>query len=305
MMGVPDTATKIKKMEIRGAGKIAKAASEALREEAEKYRGKDSDEFILYMKKCGNILLDSRPTAVSLHNGIFLTLKDMEKGKTVPEIKKKIVSNSKKFVADSEKALKKISAIGEKLISDGDVILTHCNSQAALSVIIEAHRKKKNIKVYATESRPWGQGYISSAQLAEAGVDVTLIIDSCVSTVMDEVDKVFVGADTVTVKGELYNKIGTSQIAAIAKAKKKKFYVCCETYKFSPVFRKQNVIVEERDPSEITGTRKISGKIKVFNPVFDRTEPKYIDAIITEKGKIRPTDAKSLSVKTFGKEKSE
>ena len=75
---------------------------------------------------------------------------------------------------------------------------------------------RKKFKVYSTESRPWGQGFITVRELSEAGIDVTLIIDSAVTMVMDHVTRIFVGADTVSPDGSLYNKIGTAQIATIA-----------------------------------------------------------------------------------------
>ncbi|MQK95693.1 ribose 1,5-bisphosphate isomerase, partial [Escherichia coli] len=91
--------------------------------------------------------------------------------------------------------------------------LTHCNSSTAIAVIKRAHEVGKEIKVFATESRPRLQGYITAKQLKEAGIDVTVIVDSAVRYFMNEIDCVIVGADTITANGALINKIGTSQIA--------------------------------------------------------------------------------------------
>lgn len=141
-----------------------------------------------------------------------------------------------------------------------------------MGTIIKASKQGKDIRVYATESRPWGQGYLTVAALAEAGVDTTLIIDSAVHSVMKDVDRVFVGADTVTSSGDLVNKIGTSQIALCAREARTEFNVCAESFKFSPkTLRGENVVIEERDASEITGGRDLPDGVKVFNPVFDLT----------------------------------
>ena len=179
--------------------------------------------------------------------------------------------------------------------------MTHCNSSAALGVIKEAHRQGKDIKVFATESRPWRQGILTVNDLAKAGVDVTMIIDSAVRTVMRRTDKVFVGADTITSHGALINKVGTSQLALAANEARVQFYVCSETYKFSPMTLFGDMVtIEERDISEVVRPGEIPDSVKVFNPVFDSTPAKYIDAIITELGMISPGSVYDIMVRQFG-----
>lgn len=197
--------------------------------------------------------------------------------------------NSARFIEGSLNASKRIIAAGAALIRDGDTVLTHCNSSLAVGVISEAVRQGKGIRAYATESRPWGQGFITVGYLAEAGVDITLIIDSAVNSVIRKVDRVFVGADTVTSSGDLVNKIGTSQIALCARNAGSEFNVCAESYKFSPrTLHGEPVIIEERDPAEVLGGRQVPASVKVFNPVFDVTPARYIDHLISEFGVMSP-----------------
>ncbi len=288
-------------MTIRGAGKIARAGASAMGDFAENYEGNSLEDFKTELKKCSEILIASRPTAVSLWNGVKATMRGLPSAETLDEAKELISSNAKEFVKISAMAVETISKMGANRIKSGDTILTHCNSKAAIGVIKEAHRQGKDIKVYATESRPWRQGILTVNELAEAGIDTTLIIDSSVRTVMKEVDRVFVGADTITSHGALLNKIGTSQIALIAHEARVQFYVCSETYKFSSatIFGDM-VTIEERGTDEVVKKGEIPDSVKIFNPVFDSTPAAYIDAIITDVGVIHPGSVYDVMIRQLG-----
>lgn len=300
-MDVDTTVSGIVSMEIRGAGKIARAGASALSYLAENYVGDDLQSFLKEVEIAKKKILDSRPTAVSLWNGVHSTLRDLDKCETVEGARKLIMDNATKFNEDSLGAVKTIGEIGAKRIQDGDVILTHCNSSAALSVIKTAHRQGKKFRVYATESRPWRQGILTVNDLAKEGVDITLIIDSAVRSVMKQVTKVFVGADTITSHGSLINKIGTSQLALAANEARVQFYVCSETYKFSPMTLFGDMVtIEERDPEEVIMNADLDSRVKIFNPVFDSTPGKYIDSIITEIGMISPGSVYNIMVSKLG-----
>lgn len=276
----------IKSMKIRGAGKIARAAAEALKVYAEDFGG-PKDKFLEGISEVKEYLLSTRPTAVSLRNAVYYVMNRMQ-GENVEELKESVIKNAEEFIQKSHEAVKKIGKFGAERIRDGSTILTHCNSSAALEVIIQAHRSGKEIKVFNTETRPWLQGHITSRKLAEEGIDVTMIVDSAVRYFMRDIDIVIVGADTIASNGAVINKIGTSQIALVAHEARVPFMVAAETYKFSPetVIGKL-VDIEERDPREIANPDDFPG-VKFRNPVFDATPPEYIDAIITERGLISP-----------------
>jgi len=300
---VVSTANDIREMKVRGAGRIARAGSRAMAEMARNSQAKDMDSFRREITESAETILASRPTAVSLWNGVHSSIRGIDGLSDVSEARARIIANSEEFIKSSEEAVKTISRIGAKRIEDGDTIMTHCNSSVAIGIIAEAHRQGKDIKVYATESRPWRQGILTVKDLTDAGVDTTLIIDSAVRLVMKKVDKVFVGADTITSHGALINKIGTSQLALAAHEARVQFYACSETYKFSPISVMGDMVkIEERDISEVVKPGEIPDAVRVFNPVFDVTPAEYIDGIITEQGLISPGSVYDILVRQFGTE---
>ncbi len=281
---VEEAARKIKTMEVRGAARIARFAAETLKKFAESVDG----DFDRGMRWAAETLLNTRPTAVSLFNAVNYVLN--YEGSNDEEKRRDAIRRAEEFVRWVDTAREKIGEIGAKRIKDGYVVMTHCNSSAALSVIKTAFRQGKKIEVIATESRPRYQGHLTVRELSEEGIPVTLIVDSAVRYFMNDVDCVIVGADTITVNGALINKIGTSQIALCAKEARVPFMVAAETYKFSPkTLFGELVVIEERDPEEVAPKDILNLKnVRVRNPAFDVTPREYIDLIITEVGAIPP-----------------
>ncbi len=291
----------IKSMRIRGAGRIARAAAKAMDIATKESKAETPAEFSKEMEKVAKLLVETRPTAVSLPNAIryvSLGLKQAH-GADLWTMKKTVSLRAEEFIRNSNEAVKKIGEIGANRISDGDLILTHCNSQAALSIIKTAFKQGKKIKVIATESRPVWQGRLSARDLLKAGIPTTMIIDSAVRHFIRDVDKVVVGADSIAANGAVVNKIGTSAIALAAWEARVKFIVAAETYKFNPdTLTGKLVKIEERDPNELINLKKYP-KLKVRNPAFDVTPAKYVDFIVTERGIIPPFAAYSLIKETF------
>lgn len=302
-MGVIEVADSIKSMEIRGAGLIARSAAEALKQQALDYEGNDLDELRRRLDDGRKALIASRPTAISLWNAVQATIRGSSSAQSAEELRSLVAANADAFVQRSSKAVEIIGRIGSKRLRSGMTVLTHCNSKAALGVIKAAHAEGKDIKAYATESRPWRQGLLTVKDLSAAGVPTTLIIDSAVRWIMKEIDVVLVGADTICSNGALINKIGTSQVALAANEARVPFIVCAETYKFSPkTVYGEMVEIEERDASEVVDPRLIPPNVGVRNPVFDATPAEYIDSIVTEVGLISPYAAYEVIVKELGQE---
>ncbi len=284
---VREAARKIVTMEVRGAARIAKFAAETLKEFAERLETSNPEEFDEKMKFAAETLLNTRPTAVSLYNAINYVMN--YSGESVEEKKLSIKKRAEEFIEWVKNAHKNIGEFGARRIKEGSVVMTHCNSSAALSVIKEAYRQGKIEMVFATESRPRRQGFITVKELASEGIPVTLIVDSAVRYFMNDIDCVVVGADTITANGALINKIGTSQIALAAKEARVPFMVAAETYKFSPkTLFGELVEIEERDAEEVAPPEILSLNVKVRNPAFDVTPREYIDVIVTEIGAIPP-----------------
>ncbi|WP_042667357.1 ribose 1,5-bisphosphate isomerase [Desulfurococcus amylolyticus] len=301
---VLEIADGIKTMRIRGAGKIGRAAAEALKIAAEEYNGpRDASLFKKYIGRVADILISTRPTAVSLPNAVMFILSSLRDQYGFDEAHSAIVSAANRFIEESLNAVKKISEMGAKRIKENSIILTHCHSSVAVNTITEAYRQGKVVKAYSTETRPFYQGRITTTQLLNNGVPVVQIPDSAVRYVMNDVDYVVIGADTITSNGAVINKIGTSQVALAAKEARVRVYVVAESYKFSPITLVGELVpIEFRDPSEIVPEEwlKQHPGVKVLNPSFDVTPPEYIDAIVTEVGVIPPQSAILVLMERLG-----
>ncbi len=289
MKQLRETAQKIRSMEIRGAGRIARTAAAELRDYAQRQKTGNLDEFNEKMRQAAELLISTRPTAVSLPNAVRAVMR--YSGETVDEAAANIRKLAHEFIANSENAVKRIGEIGARRVRDGDTIMTHCNSSAAISIMATAHAEGKDINVIATESRPRLQGHLTIGHLDRLGIKTSLIVDSAVRFFMKEVDLVVVGADAVTVNGSIINKIGTSQLALAAREARKNVIIAAETYKFSPkTILGELVEIEERDSSEVIGREMLDKfpNVGVKNPAFDVTPREYVDLICTEVGAIPP-----------------
>jgi len=296
----------IKAMRIRGAGEIARSAVEALLLTAQSSQANTPKEFVEEIEEAARLMVKTRPTAVSLPNGIRYVIHRVREGKlsgaNLPSLREVAIKACREFIENSRTAIERIGEIGARRIRDGDILMTHCHSLAVLKVIETAWRQGKRIKVYTTETRPRFQGRIMAEKLAQMGIPVTLIADAAVRYFMNEVDRVIVGADAVSANGAVVNKIGTSLIALAARESRTLFFVAAESYKFSPeTMFGELVKIEERDPSELIPSSELKYQnISVANPSFDVTPPEYIDLIITEKGIIPPQGAIFLLQEVFG-----
>jgi len=297
----------IRTMRIRGARLIASSAVEALQIVAQDSSAKDKENFVTQLSDAARVLLETRPTAVSLPNGIRYVMHRVNAAKanatSVAEIRQVAIKAADDFVELTRTAVGRIGEIGAKRIRDGDVVLTHCNSSAAISVLTTAWKLGKKFETFVTETRPRFQGHLTAHALARAGIPVTLILDDAVRYFIQDVDTVLVGADAITANGALVNKVGTSMIALAAHEANVEVFVAAESYKFSPeTMIGELVEIEERDPSEMISNQELRkiGRVKVRNPSFDLTPPKFIDLIITERGIIPPLGAMLVLQEVFG-----
>ena len=282
-----ETAEKIRSMEIRGAALIGRAAAGALKDFALAIEAASLEEFNGEVGRAAEVLLNTRPTAVSLSNAVRMVMR--YRGDDLEAVRSSLAKNADSFVERSLKAVERIGEIGSRRVLDGDVILTHCNSSVALSIIKTAFDSGKDIRVIATESRPRYQGHLTIKALDGWGIETELIVDSAVRTVINEVDHVIVGADVITANGSLVNKIGTAAIALAASEARTSFVVAAETYKFSPeTIMGELVPIEMRSPEEVYPDISQLPHVRVRNPAFDVTPHRYIDVICTEIGAIPP-----------------
>lgn len=295
----------IASMKTRGAGEIGRQAVLALGAAAEGFRASSLAEFRRLMLEAAKLLAAARPTAVSLRNGLNFVLAGAMGAGDLASARREVGLRAARFAEDVTSAKRRIAELAAGELGGGERILVHCHSTAALGALVEAQRLGKAPVVFATETRPFRQGLITSRFLQKNGIDVTLIVDSAALHVMEsqKVTRVLLGADAVAADGSLYNKIGTRQVTLAAKSLKIPVVVCAETFKFSPyTLAGEEVVIEERDAAEIVDPKEVPG-VKMHNPVFDRTPPEQITVFITDAGKVAPRAVAKFIRAQFGGEK--
>lgn len=294
-VSVDEACQNLRALNVRGGGRVARYAVQALRDYASEARAKTPAEYWSVVARAGERLKSARPSSVPLTNGVNHVLsggqRRLESGDSPEEIRNATVNAANDFIVYSLDALRIIGETGAKRIKDGEVILTHSNSEAAMSVMKKAHDLGKGIKVYCTETRPNYNGHDAAAALAAYGIDTTLICDSACRVHMADADKVIVGCDAISGNGALVSKIGVSMVATMAYEARVNFIAAAETYKLDfGTLTGKLVDVEERDPTEIASKDWMAHnpKVKFSNYVLDFTPPEYIDLYVTEKGVVPP-----------------
>lgn len=283
-----EVADAIRDLKVRGAPAIGVTAAFGLLLAAENGDFDDLEEAAEEMKK-------TRPTAVNLFWAIDEV---MNAANNSSNWRNSVKKKAEEIFREDRRINKEISKNGANLIDEGESILTHCNAGAlatsgqygtALGVIKRAVEEDKDISVYCTETRPVLQGARLTAYelINDVGADATLIADNAVGTLMKkELDKVVVGADRVVQDG-VANKIGTYNIAVLAKEHDVDFYVAAPYSTFDKEKTIDEIQIEERDEKElkeIAGTKIAPDEIKAYNPAFDTTPAELIKGVITEKG---------------------
>ncbi|MCX6776543.1 MAG: S-methyl-5-thioribose-1-phosphate isomerase [Candidatus Micrarchaeota archaeon] len=279
----------IKKLRIQGAKNIAKAAIGAMGLIARKSKAKSRDEFIDELLVAADELASTRPTEPMLRNALRALFADIKKSTAdVEELRRLVERNEVEYFRKVKENEEKIAEYGGREFSHSSVILTHCHSSSVVAILKRANELSNGISVICTETRPKLQGLITAKQLSSAGLKVTLIVDSAVSHFIRGVDSVVVGADAITGKGDLVNKVGTAGIAVIAHENGVNMYSAAETFKFDPLTLWGGIEeIEERSPEEVINPNKLKG-VKIRNPAFDVTPARYLTAYITEMGVIPP-----------------
>jgi len=298
----------IRTLVVRGAPAIGVSGAFGLALAALQSNAKEKDQLIQDLKTAKKILFETRPTAVNLSWGLDKIMKITEQCKTVSEIRDNVIAKAKEMAEDDVNINKKMGKNGAELFQNNDTIMTHCNAGAlatvgygtALGVIRATNESGKNIKVIATETRPIQQGSrLTAFELKHDGIDVSLIPDTAVGYTMANglVNGVVVGADRILRTGHVFNKIGTYQVATMAKQHNIPFYVAAPLSTFDLKSNPENVVIEQRKASEVTGigdTKTAPDGIDVINPAFDMTPPELISGIITENGIAKPPFEKSI-----------
>jgi methylthioribose-1-phosphate isomerase len=292
-----DVAWAIKEMVIRGAPAIGIVAALGVVLQAKRNPSRPKEEALRAIE----LLKNTRPTARNL----FWALERMEKVALSgePELVLSLEREALNIWEEDLQINKAIAQNGAKLLGPSSRVLTHCNAGGlatggygtALGVIKRAFEEGKILQVYVTETRPWLQGArLTSWELKREGIPVTVVVDSAAGYLMSRglVDALIVGADRVTSRGDVVNKIGTYTLAVLAHRHGIPFFVAAPLSTFDmDLLKGEEVLIEERDEKEVLeiyGKRVAPEGVTALNPSFDITPAELIKAIITEKGVLWP-----------------
>ncbi len=293
----------IKELKVRGAPLIGVAGAYGAVLGALGLKTQKSREFKKQTFKIIDYIGATRPTARNLFFALERMKKAAERANTVNGIQQALVQEAGKIHRYEADATERIGKYGAGLLKDGWTVLTHCNAGplatggtgTALGVILAAIKQGKEISVIADETRPLLQGArLTAWELQKAGVPVKLITDSMAGHFMKagKIDGVITGADRVAANGDAANKIGTYTAAVLAKENKIPFYIAAPVSTIDITLKTgEGIPIEERKPEEVThfqGKRAAPEGVGALNPAFDVTPHRYITAIITDKGVLRP-----------------
>jgi methylthioribose-1-phosphate isomerase len=294
----------IRNMAIRGAPAIGIAAAMGLALGARTIRARSQEIFVRDFTKLAETMVKARPTAVNLRWSVDRMLRIVKEmaGKPVRAIVSELREESQRILDEDMEINRRIGGFGSALVPDPATILTHCNAGAlatggygtALGVIRAAKEEGKVVRVIADETRPWLQGLrLTAFELMEDGIPVTVIADNAAGSLMrrKEIHLVITGADRIAANGDVANKIGTYQVAVLAKENRIPFYVAAPLSTIDVSIRDGDAIpIETRGPEEIwrIGKRKLGPSgVCALNPAFDVTPSRYVSGIITERGVVR------------------
>lgn len=257
-------------------------------------RGEKAEVILPRLKKVAWVLENARPTfAFKDLNKKILGWAERAKRKG-EDISSCLEAEISAYLDNLKKLRLKRADHAASLMNNGDALLTHCNVSGEMVLIGRACREAgKDIRFYATETRPYFQGRLTSWELSEDGFDVTMLPDNAVSSLLSEgyCQLVMVGSDRVALNGDIVNKIGTFQLAVAAKACQIPFYALVQEP--GNTATGEEIPIEERDGKELLcykGKRIYPEGLEGYYPAFDLTPAKYIHRLITFEGILDPRD---------------
>ncbi|MEM7220489.1 MAG: S-methyl-5-thioribose-1-phosphate isomerase [Pseudomonadota bacterium] len=281
----------IKALKVRGAPAIGVATAYGLVVAMQRHADLAPDAFRSQLTAAADYIKTARPTAVNLAWAADQMLTVAAAEPTIAALTR----HAERIHAEDEAMCTAIGEAGVDLLRSDSRVLTHCNAGAlavsakgtATAPMYLAHERGVPFSVYADETRPLLQGArLTSWELAQAGIDVTLICDNMAATLMQqgEVDLVIVGTDRIAANGDVVNKIGTLGVAVLANHYDVPFYVACPASTFDPnTPTGADVPIEERARDEVTGRWELDG-VNVRNPAFDATPAELVAGYITNVG---------------------
>ncbi|MEJ5227162.1 S-methyl-5-thioribose-1-phosphate isomerase [Thermodesulfovibrio sp.] len=307
-----DVAEAIENLSIRGAPAIGIAAAMAVALAVRKINAKSPQSLFDKLEPVFDRILNTRPTAVNIRWAIdrLKMLINKNQHLKVDELKELIIKEAIKIHEEDVEINRRIGEHALPLFKEKCTVMTYCNAGSlatggygtATAPMYLAKQKGINFRVFACETRPVLQGArITSFELMQAGIDVTLIPDNTAGVLLKKgiIDFVIVGTDRTVRNGDVANKIGTYSLAVLCKENKVPFYVAAPTSSIDLTIQSgDDIPIEERTPEEVIKIKNVKiapDGVKALNLAFDVTPAKYISAIITEKGVFLPKHIKYIN----------
>jgi methylthioribose-1-phosphate isomerase len=307
-----DVAQAISEMVVRGAPAIGVSAAFGMVLAGFQCPALDAGSLLEFLEVAAVILKKARPTAVNLAWAVdhMMVIARGETLERADDIRQALLHEARRMADEDVAINKQIAEHGATLIKEGDTILHHCNTGmlatvdygTALGVIRMAHEQGKKIHVLLDETRPRMQGSrLSAWECEQLRIPYDILPDTAAGYYMrrGEIDLVMFGADRVTANGDVVNKIGSYQIAVLARENR---IPCYSVFPTSTVdltlARGDDVPIEERNPAEVRapyGCSIVPDHYRVRNPAFDVTPQKYFSGLITECGIILPPFDRNLA----------
>jgi methylthioribose-1-phosphate isomerase len=313
-----DVAAAIREMVIRGAPAIGVAAAMGAALGVLHSPAKSVEDLRAELSEIYSVLAKTRPTAVDL----FWALERMQrrfdelcaKSSQLSEIKRGMVEEARLVHLEKKATDQAIGEYGAEFMPREGQVMTQCNAGAlatggigtALGVIRVAYQQGRKIHILVPETRPYLQGArLTAWELHKGGIPLTLITDNMVGHFMKtgKVGAVVTGADRIAANGDTANKIGTYQIAVLAKENNVPFYIAAPISTFDlSIPDGEHIPIEERSAAEVTHLQgvRIAPDVHAAHPAFDVTPARYIAAIFTERGVARAPYSSSLRALATG-----
>ncbi|XP_076174581.1 eukaryotic translation initiation factor 2B subunit delta [Ptiloglossa arizonensis] len=240
-----------------------------------------------------------RPLAVSMQNALRHLKRQMTQLPSVlsdADAKSKLSSAIDTYILEQiHLADKAISITIQTKISNGDVILTYGYSSLIHKILLDAHIARKQFRVIVVDGRPWLEGKEQLRRLVKHGIECTYILINALSYVMPEVSKVFLGAHAILANGAVMSRVGTAQVALMAKTFNIPVLVACETHKSCERVQTDSIVYNELGNADeliqdygldvkksLLANWKTKKSLNLLNITYDVTPADLVTAVVTE-----------------------
>ncbi|KAI7831931.1 translation initiation factor eIF-2B alpha subunit [Kickxella alabastrina] len=265
-------------------------------------------EFMMIVRTACEELKKATDNSISLSAGCDVFLQQMSRlshAQSVDECRMALIKAGTDFVQGAGKCRELVAEYGSPFVRDEQTILVHSYSRVIMGLLRRAVKQNKRFRVFITESRPDQSGFQAAEELHQLGVPCEIVLDAAVGYIMEKVDMVLVGAEGVVESGGLINKIGTYQLAIIARAAKKPLYALAESFKFVrlyplsqydlPTYRGDLLSFKDKAEAKVDWQSELSRS----NPMLDYTPPDFITLMFTDLGVMTPSGVSDELIKFY------